>query len=277
MQSNEQIVNEKYYRCKVTNYGNHGEVSFWYDEPLGREHRREAQLYPAPRQQKSQLEIDQPDPDKETNEERAFRRAKSKVRKLAMTMKADRMLTLTFRENIQDREKANKLLVRFIKLVHEHYKNWKYVCVAELQKRGAWHFHIAVRGFQDVGFLRQTWRTLVDGNIDVTKPFKHKNRKNAGALIASYLTKYMSKAFNENYEYGKYRYRASNGIEIQSSIFWLKSQSWSEAQRDAGNVLADLYGQIGSFYFADDWNNGWFASWNISGSSRANAKPKAIT
>lgn len=272
------ILTEKFYRVKITNYGNNGEASFWYDEPLHRAERRESQLYPLIRTKSQDLNDQLPDPDSETNEERAMRRAKSKVRKLVMTMKADRLLTLTVRENLTCRLTANKLFVRFIKLVHRKYPNYKYVSVAEVQKRGAWHFHMAVSGFQDLGYLRHCWTALVDGNINVTSPKTCGNKNNASPLISSYITKYMTKAFLENHETGKYRYRASNGIELQQAIFWIKSQTWAEAQKDAGNLIQELYGSIGSFYFSEDWNNGWFASWSLSTKLQTNKfKAKRIT
>lgn len=274
MQTDNAILQQPCYRCKVTNYDETlGELSFWYDEPLGREERREALLYPLVREKKvvSEKPID---PDAETNNERAQRRAKSKVRKLVMTMKADRILTLTQRENIVDIVTYNKLFVRFIKEVHKKYPEFKYVGVAEVQKRGAWHYHLAVSGWQDVGYLRACWRKFCDGNIDVTNPKTNGNHLKASPQIAGYLTKYMSKAFADNNQLDKHRYRSSKGIELQQFTIWLTAQSWSEAQIEAGNLIADTYGQIGSYFFADDWNNGWFASWSFNNSKRAStAKP----
>lgn len=53
------------------------------------------------------------------------------------------LLTLTYKENMQDYEKARKDFDKFIKRLKYHYKlNLKYIRVIELQKRGAIHFHI---------------------------------------------------------------------------------------------------------------------------------------
>lgn len=286
MTNQDSIVIDKFYRVKVTDYGQNGELAFWYDEPLGREFRREAQLYPAPRAKAGEgLDVQTIDDDEETNEQRAYRRAKSKVRKLAMTMRADRILTLTTRAAITDREQANRLFVRFIKAVHVKYPNFKYVSVAEqhnsektsAEKRFSWHFHLAVSGWQDVGFLRAAWLNLIDGNIDVTSPRTKGDKSKSGPIIAAYLTKYMSKAFKENYELGKYRYRASNNIDIKTATFWLRADSWTSAIKESGNLLSDLYGGIGSAYLADDWNNGWFASWSLNSSFKTRAKAIRIT
>lgn len=283
MQADEQIVQQNFYRCKVTNYDDTlGELSFWYDEPMNREMRRESQLYPLVREKKevSDLPID---PDAETNLQRNTRRAKSKIRKLVMTMKADRMLTLTTREAITDIAVFNKLFVRFIKLLHRKYPNFKYVAVAEMHdsiktsptKRYSWHYHLAVSGWQDLGYLRHCWQALVDGQINVTSPKTHGNNLKASPQISGYLTKYITKASNETHDFGKYRYRASNGIDLMQFTIWLQAQTWSEAIKEAGNLLFDTYGSIGAHYFADDWNNGWFASWSFNNSSRKafNANP----
>lgn len=263
MQTDAISVSQKSYRCKVTDYGaGNGELSFWYEEPLGREERRLNQLYPLLRQPKEISDIPV-DPDSETNEQRAMRRAKSKARKLAMTMKADRILTLTFRENLIDRYNCDKLFVRFIKLVHEKYPNWKYVSCAEKQKRGAWHYHLAVSGFQDVGFFRQAWLKLTDGNIDVTSPRTKGDKDKSACIIASYITKYLNKAFVQNYEFGKQRYRCSQGIVLREAIFWISSQTWRDAIKDASDFLENLYGHVGTVYLSDDWNSGWFSSWSL--------------
>ena len=264
-------IQDKFYRVKLTDYGHNGELSFWYDEPLGRAERRLNQLIPLLRSTTQELNEQQPDPDAETNLERAFRKAKSKVRKLIMTMQADRILTLTYKDNMTCRDTANKHFVRFIKKVHAKYPDFKYVSVAEVQKRGAWHFHIAVSGWQDVGFLRSAWNSITTGAINVTSPKTKGDKAKAAPQISAYLTKYMTKAFTENHELGKYRYRSSNGIDIKQAIFWISSQTWANAIKDSGNLMSELYGQIGSSYLADDWNNGWFASWSLS-TTRTNSR-----
>lgn len=278
MQNHDDSLNQKFYRVKVTDYDHSGELSFWYDEPLGREMRRESQLYPKPRKRKTEEEKALMLPEEiQENIDRSSRRAKSKARKLAMTLQVDRILTLTYRENITDIDTSSKYFVRFIKLVHKYYPNFKYVAVAEKQKRGAWHYHIAVTGWQDVGFLRKTWRSLVDGNIDVTSPRTKGDKAQACCMVVGYITKYMKKLIDENHELGKYRYRASNGIKLKQASFWIKSQDWQAAIKDAGNLVSDLYGQIGNFYFSEDWNNGWLCSWSSNSFSRNKRQQIATT
>lgn len=263
----EHIINPApVYRVKLTHFDKGvGEFAFWYDEPIGRDSRREAMLYPPVRSRSSEPS--------ETNQERAARRAKSKMRKLIMSMRADRMLTLTFRDNITDLDKAQKLFVRFIKLVHASYPSWQYVAVPEKQKRGAWHFHLAVSGFQDVGFLRAAWRSLVDGNIDVTSSRTRGDKRAASASIAAYLAKYLAKTF-ESSELNKHRYRASLGIEINSTTIWLQAQSWRDAISEVLSLCHEKYNQVGNIYLSDDFANGWICSWSLDRTrSKASNRP----
>jgi hypothetical protein len=114
-----------------------------------------------------------------------------------MSFKADRLLTLTYRENQQDRKRAYLDTVTFIARARAAGYLPKYVAVAELQKRGAWHVHIACRGFMWVQTLRRIWRGVVgqdNGNIDLS--YRHRGQSNPWR-IASYLSKYIGKAIEQ--------------------------------------------------------------------------------
>lgn len=55
------------------------------------------------------------------------------------------LLTLTYKENVQDYDKANTDFKNFVKRIKYNYKmDLRYVRVIELQKRGAIHFHIVI-------------------------------------------------------------------------------------------------------------------------------------
>lgn len=51
-------------------------------------------------------------------------------------------ITLTFKDNINDVNFANKRLHSFVVMVKRVYKDFKYLCVPEFQKRGAIHYHL---------------------------------------------------------------------------------------------------------------------------------------
>ncbi len=91
------------------------------------------------------------------------------------------MLTLTYRENVTDFDLACNHLSKFVRIVKGKLPGWIYIAVAEQQQRGAWHWHMAVRGRQDVDTLRACWQHVVgEGNIDVAAPRgKIKNRQPA--------------------------------------------------------------------------------------------------
>ena len=81
------------------------------------------------------------------NFRRSVRRSKAQVRRKCMAGGLDHMLTLTYQANVIDVRAAYSDLSRFIRLIRKRIPGWSYCAVHELQKRGAVHFHLAVRGF----------------------------------------------------------------------------------------------------------------------------------
>ena len=146
---------------------------------------------------------DCPDPDRikrvyspEQIAERNARRARTVIRRRIMALGLDHLLTLTYRANLDDFRVSVGHLRRFIRLVKKRYPSYRWVAVAERQKRGAWHWHLAVSGFQDVRFLREVWKSVVvEGNIDVRGP---KGKARCGKLnLSYYLVKYISKEIDD--------------------------------------------------------------------------------
>lgn len=104
-----------------------------------------------------------------------------------------KFLTLTFRENITDLENANMEVTKFIKrLSYYAYKVnknvIKYISVPELQKRGAWHYHIILFNVKYIPWIEliKTWGV---GGVYIN------SLKNGldGTTVAKYVTKYISK------------------------------------------------------------------------------------
>lgn len=162
----------------------------------------------------------------ERNEDRSCRRARTKVRRLAKYKRLDTMLTLTYRENQTDRTLAQAHLSAFLRRVKKLIPGFEYVAVAELQDRGAYHWHLAVKrlnaGYFSGGYyvhswklLRAIWRSVIGGggNIDVQAPGKpgrgiHK--------LAGYLTKYITKGFTSGVKHQN-RYQAS-GCDLPRAV-----------------------------------------------------------
>ena len=136
--------------------------------------------------------------------ERAARRARTVIRRRVMSLGLDHLLTLTYRSNMIDFGVAVKDLRSYMKIIRVAMPGFRWVAVPERQARGAWHWHIAVKGFQNVRFLREAWRRVVgDGNIDVKGPGR---KLRIGKLrLAYYLVKYISKSA-DNVSAGTHRY-----------------------------------------------------------------------
>lgn len=160
------------------------------------------------------------------NHRRAVRRAKQSIRWLCKAMQADRLLTLTYRDNVEDREKVRADFTKFIRLVRQHFPDWVYVAVLEKQDRGAFHIHCAVRGFQRIKYLRKCWYIAcggagdevgadTPGAVNITSPSK---RWGSGVKewktekLAGYITKYIAKTFDDALS-EKRRYWSSKGID----------------------------------------------------------------
>ncbi len=171
--------------------------------------------------------------------ERASRRAKQAVHHLVRSIGADHMLTLNQRENITDVERYDAILKRFIRLVRQKdligsalvtrklKRNWAYVAVREKQERGALHYHIACVGKQDIKLLRACWYVALGGSVNDSHEnalgqidVQYRKKRFSGltdlykneALIG-YLTKYISKSFEDVEDTGMRRYKASSEIQ----------------------------------------------------------------
>jgi len=160
---------------------------------------------------------DHPSPEKlEENVKRAVARAKTTLRRTIMAAGLDHLLTLTYRENVQDVKRSWSDLVKFIRLVRTHIPAWHYVAVLELQERGAIHFHLAVALKQDVALLRRLWHGVVGGadkgNIDV------QYFRGSKARLAKYLAKYISKDLAAGKVKGVHRYKRSRGIDVPEQV-----------------------------------------------------------
>lgn len=142
------------------------------------------------------------------NRERSTRRARTKVRRLAKAKGLTTLLTLTYRENMVDRDRIARDFDVFCKRLRRVVPGLEYVCVFERQKRGAWHAHIAVqrvlphyayrgRLVRSYDLLRSMWRAVVgadNGNIDVSR---NRRVQRSSAKLAAYLSKYIGKTFDQ--------------------------------------------------------------------------------
>jgi hypothetical protein len=200
---------------------------------------------------------------RELNEERAVRRARSRLRQLILTARADHLLTLTYRNNQIDFSQASADLTRFVRLVRQHFPDWTYVAVAERQKRGAWHWHLATPGRQDVALLRACWRKVIgEGNIDVSAP-RGGEMKRQLALVA-YLGKYLAKGFDDPScrKLNARRFRSSLGIKVPFEHIDLPEEHRLDVTTFIFGYLKQTAGQVGFVWRSRDDRAGWACSWS---------------
>ena len=198
---------------------------------------------------------------RDDHEIRAQRRARSKIRQLVLSAHADHMLTLTYRENVTDFERTCNDLSKFIRLVKRKLPVWVYIAVCERQGRGAWHWHMAVKGRQDVELLRTAWRhVVVEGNIDVSPP--RASGKEGTLALVRYLSKYLSKSFDQgDRELNRRRFRSSLGIVVPEIMLTLPPMRRADAGAYAVEALYDAAGSVGHVWQSEENNAGWACSW----------------
>lgn len=99
-----------------------------------------------------------------------------------------KLLTLTFKDNVQDLKKANYEFEKFIKRLNYYCfgtkkANLKYTCVVEFQKRGAIHYHVII---YNMPYVKANDIANVWGNGFI-KINKIDDIDNVGAYVAEYL------------------------------------------------------------------------------------------
>lgn len=163
---------------------------------------------------------------REASEEFAGRRARKTVRHRCKAIGADRLVTLTYRENMMCRVQALKDFDKFRRRMGRH-NAFHYVAVMEQQARGAIHFHIAVKGRQCYALLRSIWQSVLgldeagrqQGQVNVRDPHKFGFNKGGNHKLASYIAKYCGKQMDVR-DLNEKRYFCSRGIVVPDVETW---------------------------------------------------------
>jgi hypothetical protein len=234
----------------------------------------------------------QRDKDKTTRDEMdpetlaaAISRARKTVRVKTASIGADHMITLTYRDNMLDHDKLWNDFKYLLKLIRQNGWEGHYVAVAEKQKRGAWHLHVAVSGRQDVKLWRNTWRRVVGdiegksgGNIHVRGPesLKKLGLMNSG-MIAQYLSKYINKYFDTGL-IGVRRYRTSINIKIKKNVVYcVPSISNSATLMNLYRVFEEITGyNVRSHKVLEEYEVIKIASWSINRKRSSHGKHREI-
>ena len=154
---------------------------------------------------------------KEHNEKRAQARAKGEIRKKCLSIAADHLVTLTYRQNVEDRDRVLSDLERLRRMLSRTGYRMPYVAVLECQKRGAIHTHLAVRGFQDIRLLRRSWYKVVGngkGQVNVKGP----RLGSSPVKWPRYISKYIAKDLGDkSHHFEDHRYFCSLEYEFRPS------------------------------------------------------------
>lgn len=160
------------------------------------------------------------------NQKRNTVRASANMRRDLLSIGADRMLTLTYKENMVDRAQSLRDLRKFVRMMRRAFKHWASVAVMELQERGAIHFHIGIAGFYDARVLRAAWYSIVgEGGGSVNISYKPDGWGNSRSKLASYMSKYLQKSLDEGRKPGEHRYFRTEGIERPREVYYLPASA----------------------------------------------------
>ncbi len=167
-------------------------------------------------------------------------RATKVIRQRALAMGADRMLTLTFHDNVSGIDEAWSCFNYFCKMMRDHLEKkgqkFVYVAVPEYQKRGAVHFHLAISGYLYHRSTRAIWRKAAGkrgGNIDITSPRVEGKKSWNPKRIANYLAKYLTK--EDSVDFNRRRYSSGGKIQIPPN-----ETAWFTPSLNEQQTLQDL-------------------------------------
>lgn len=216
----------------------------------------------------------------ETDQQRVARRARQRVRWSAKCVGADRLLTLTYRHNQEDFDLAKRHLAKFVAMCRRRWPDFKFVAVPERQERGAWHWHLAIRGWLDISVVRGFWwrvlgvrihwsdagkPVLLDdfispGNVDVTTPRSRGRARRVWHVdnLCAYLSKYISKAIVGGLD-GRASYSASRGLEWQVERYVVRAQSFVGVVKSFFETLEASQVRVGRHFQSDDLSCLWAA------------------
>lgn len=158
------------------------------------------------------------------------RRAKTMCRRVIITEGFDELLTLTYRENQEDRELCKVHFKEWYRRMKRALGGFRFCASFERQERGAMHVHIATHKLPQMATHRgvrikawelgtRIWRDIVGANNGLcfvggrSKFGLPRGRKGGLAKMASYVSKYIMKDF-ENAPDEKNRYSRSNGTVV---------------------------------------------------------------
>jgi hypothetical protein len=167
---------------------------------------------------------------------KAAQRAQTACRRIIKAEGFDELMTITYRENQQDRALCKKHFEEWVRRMKRALKGeFRYCASFERQERGAMHIHLAthklpqqvqVRGVRVEAYKLGTavWRSIVGANnglvfVGGKTRFggASRRRKLSAAKMASYVSKYIMKDYAAA-PVGSNRYSRSNAIVVPKPV-----------------------------------------------------------
>jgi len=118
----------------------------------------------------------------------SVRASRASLRRLVYQLGPDRMLTLTYAENMVDFDQARADFKKFKDSFSKRFPHSSFVAVPEQQQRGAWHWHVVLRGWFNIAALRRWWPHGY-ARID----YKKRKLRDDADKLGLYLAKYVGK------------------------------------------------------------------------------------
>lgn len=154
--------------------------------------------------------------DREASRLASAKRARGNMRKRCKGMGLDVLGTLTYRENVQDRDRTLADWKEFVRRLRRVYPGFSYVAVLEKQQRGALHIHFACRRLprelqkngvrvKSYSLIYAIWKSVTGA---AGGSFRDSSRKTRGSplKVAKYIAKYVGKSFDDTHELNKRQY-----------------------------------------------------------------------
>jgi len=205
----------------------------------------------------------------EANARRSARRAKTRVRRIVKSMGCDALLTLTYRANQTDLDLCKRHLKEFVRRIRRVIPGFGYVAAFEQQERGAWHVHMAIHRLpvalpwgsavkvKSYNVVRAIWRSVAgEAEGTINQAMRKRNSTRSPAKLASYLSKYMVKAFEEGDAWAN-RFSASShsipeavrAVFKGSSLAELVALAYAFAADGRAIVATSWLSQFGDLFF----------------------------
>jgi hypothetical protein len=152
------------------------------------------------------------------------------------------LLTLTFKENIEDKAEAERRWKPIADYLKRHKVEW---CgVWQQQKRGAWHHHVLINRYLDINTLRpfavaRGWGTF----INIERVGKGSHRFPEVAKLVRYLTRYLTRDLCGHVP-ARIRLTSGSNVNKVGTVRFMWVEGMARVWRVGVQGFVDVYGLL---------------------------------